>query len=342
MINSTTKSISKNIKLPTINDVQNASNILAPIIQQTPLLYSPLFDKKFGIKLYLKCDNLTPIGAFKIRGAFYALHSLSQKQKTKGVVAFSTGNHAQALAYSGNLLKIPVTIIMPKSAPKIKIENTKNFGANVILFDPKNENREEIAKKYVLEKKLTLIHPYDDFHVIAGQGISGLECAMQLRDKKITPDQFYIPVSGGGLLSGFSLGTDLFFKNADLIGVESSANRCWAASLDKGTRVKTAINEQSICDAIMPPNPIPGILPWEILKNKIAHIACVNDNDALMGIACAMKYFGIVLEPSAACSLGLICKTHKKLIGKTVIAVASGRNVDPKILNQSLTFYNQV
>ena len=332
----------RNTVLPTMIDVESAQQRIAPYVPATPILYSPLFKRQYGVDVYLKGDGFTPTGAFKLRGAVNALCCLTDEQKNNGVVAFSTGNHAQAVAYAASLLNTPAVIIMPNTAPEVKISNTRAFGAEVVLFDPDHEDREIIAKRYIDDQSMSLIHPYDDFNVIAGQGVSGLECCRQLNDMDLSPDRFYLAISGGGYLAGFGLATQSYFPSAELIGVEPEASPPWKISLKKNQIVQVYPQGNSICDAIMPPKPMPGNLPWELAKNFISHIETINDYDALVGMACAMKYFGVVAEPSGACSLGVIVKNSQELTGKTIITAMSGRNVDEDVLGKAMMLISKV
>ena len=334
--------VSKMRSLPTINDITRAQARIAPYAPITPILHSPLFKEKYGVDVYLKADSLSPSGSFKLRGAVNALCLLNTHQKGRGVVAFSTGNHAQAVAYAAGLLGIRATIIMPNTAPSIKIANTRAFGAEVILFDPLKENRETLAERLIDEQGKTLIHPYDDFDVIAGQGVSGLECCTQLRGLDIEPNRFYLAISGGGYIAGFGIAKDEYFLNAKLIGVEPSVSAPWHASLESQERISVEPCGKSICDAIMPPSPRPGSLPWQIAKTRLSQIETVNDEDALIGMACAIKYFGLVTEPSGACGLGVVVRDQELLLGQKVMVVVSGRNVDPDVLDQATTLINQV
>lgn len=330
------------MQLPTFENIKNAQQYLKPFVEVTPLLHSPLFEKKYGINLYLKADSLTAIGAFKIRGAIYAVGQLSEAQKTSGVVAFSTGNHAQALAYAAKLAGIESVIIMPKNAPNVKIENTRAFGAKVVLFDPKTESRQDIANDYVHEKNMAFIHPYDNFDVISGQGVSGLETCQQLQALGIVADAAILPISGGGYMAGFSLAFKQYFPNAKLIAVEPNATGSWAKSLQLGKRTGLEAKGTSICDAILPPKPKPGTLNWAVAKDRISSVVAISDDDALMGIACAAKYFGLTCEPSGAASVAALLNNRSDWQGKTVIAAISGRNVDMSILNRAHAYMDKV
>lgn len=330
------------MKLPTLENVKAAQLYLKPLVAQTPLLHSPLFTQKYGVNLYVKADSLTAIGAFKIRGAMYTVGQLNAEQKANGVVAFSTGNHAQAVAYAAAQMGIESVIIMPKTAPKVKIENTKAFGGKVVLFDVKTEDRFAIADSYVTGKNMAFIHPFDNFDVIAGQGVSGLETCQQMQAMNVEPDAAILPISGGGYIAGFSLAFNHYYPDAKLIGVEPHATGSWAKSVQARTRTAMPINGASICDAITPPNPNPGALNWALVGDKISSMMAVSDEDALIGMACAAKYFGLTCEPSGAASIGALLKNASDWQGKTVIAAISGRNVDAKVLERSTAYLDLV
>ncbi|NRA15440.1 MAG: threonine/serine dehydratase [Oceanospirillaceae bacterium] len=329
-------------KAPTMKDVMAARDVLSDKILATPLLYSPLFTEKYGFSLYLKADSLTETGSFKIRGAMYALHCLTAQQRQRGVVAFSTGNHAQAVAYAAKKMQIKAVIIMPQSAPQVKIENTRAYGAQVLLFDPQQQAREEIAQAYVEQQAMTLIHPYDDANVITGQGVAGLECAEQLRNMQISPDAFFLPVSGGGYLSGFSISTEHFFPDAQLIAVEPEATAAWSKSLASGQAVTALATATSICDAIMPPVPKPGNLPWQMLQQQISAIHTIDDSNVLLAMAAILKYFGLSTEPSGAATVAAILASSEQWQGKTLLATLSGRNVNVALTATALELIDQV
>lgn len=330
------------MQLPTLENVKAAQQYLKPFVEPTPLIHSPLFEQKYGVKLYLKADSLTAVGAFKIRGAFYALGQLSEAEKANGVVAFSTGSHAQAVAYAATQMGIESVIIMPKTATQVKIDNTRNFGGQVVLFDLKTEDRNAIVQTYTVDKNMAFIHPFDDFNVIAGQGVSGLETCQQMQARNITPDAAILPISGGGYLAGFSLAFKHFFPDVKLIGVEPHATGSWAKSLELSERTGLPPQGASICDAIMPPYPQPGALNWAVVKDSISSMMAVSDEDALMGMAVGQKYFGLICEPSGAASIGALLKHADEWQGKTVVAAISGRNVDERFLVQAAAYMAKV
>lgn len=328
-------------KSPTSIDVTVAQKRIASYVPVTPIIHSPLFYHRYGVNVYVKADSCTATGAFKLRGAMNALCCLSDAQKEKGVVAFSTGNHAQAVAYAASVLGVETTIIMPESTPDVKISNTRAYGAEVVLFNPATEQRESLASTYT-EKGVTLIHPYDDFDVIAGQGVSGLECGQQLAGLGVVPDKCYLSLSGGGYIAGFSLGIEDCFPETEVIGIEPKVAAPWLASLQAAECKEVSPSGPSICDAIMPPTPKPGDLPWGIVKDRLAGVKTIVDEDALLGMACSLKYFGLLAEPSGACSLGVILRDAAELKGQTLVAVVSGRNASSHFIGKAVELMDEV
>ena len=301
---------------------------IAPYMDPTPMLSSLLLDKLVHGKVLVKADCLCPTGAFKLRGAINAIYCLSNKQRDAGVVAFSTGNHAQAVAYASQLFGVNSVIIMPKTANAIKVKNTRDLGAEVILFDPETETRERLAERYQSEKGMTLIRPYDHPEVIAGQGTSGLEMVDYCHHRRITPDYCYVPASGGGYIAGISIALAKAFPDCEVIGVESEVSRPWHYSVLKGERTHVPQTGSSFCDAILPPHPMPGELTWPIVKKNVSRFIAVSDDKVKASMKILQSYLGLATEPCGAIALAAALADVERYAGKNIICAASGRNRD--------------
>ncbi|MCC4796765.1 serine/threonine dehydratase [Enterovibrio norvegicus] len=305
-----------------------ARDNIQPYMDVTPMLSSPLLDKHMKGSVFMKADCLCPTGAFKLRGAINAVSTLSHAQKQAGVVAFSTGNHARAVAYAGLTFGVRSVIIMPKTANAVKIENTRLLGADVVLFDPETETREAIAEHYEKEQGLSLIRPYDHPEVIAGQGTSGLEMVDYCLSRHITPDYCYVPASGGGYLAGVSIAIAKHFPRCEIVGVESDVSRPWFNSMNKGQRTHYAQTGPSICDAILPPHPMPGELTWPIVKGNVTRFIAASDDEVRASMNMLESYLGLATEPCGAITLAAALTDGERREGKQILCVVSGRNRD--------------
>ena len=319
-----------------INDIYEAYDRIKYDIIETPLLTSDKLNHKLPFNLYLKAESLQKIGAFKFRGACNAV-SLSSKQN---VIAYSSGNHAQAVACAAKIYKLNATIIMPSDAPKIKIEGTKFYDPEIVFYDRYKESREKIGKRISNERKLNLIKPYDDYNVIAGQGTAGLEIVKQMKDLNLNIDSYICCCGGGGLMAGTALAISHHNKNCNFFSAEPEFFDDTAISLKEGKIVKNKLEAKSICDAIV--TPCPGKKTFPILKklNTIGLVA--SDNEVLQAIHIAWKYFKIVLEPGGAVALATALnkkyfKNFSSHYGKNnIVVMASGGNCDPNIFIKSL------
>ncbi|ODA31815.1 serine/threonine dehydratase [Veronia pacifica] len=305
-----------------------AEKNIRPFMDETPMLSSPLLDEQVGSKVLVKADSLCATGAFKLRGALNAVSSLTEQQKKAGVVAFSTGNHAQAVAYACRQFGVKGIIIMPKYANKVKIKNTRALGAELVLFDPECETRESLAEHFQQQHGMTLIKPYDHPDVIAGQGTSGLEMVNYCHAHHISPDHCYVPVSGGGYLAGISIAFRQQFPNCHLVGVESEVSRPWFVSMQKNERTHVQQQKESICDAILPPRPMPGELTWPIVRANVSRFLSVSDTQVTAAMNMLEAYLGLATEPCGAIPLAAAIVDEKRREGETILCVVSGRNRD--------------
>ena len=302
----------------------------------TPLLNSPFIDELVGRRTYIKAECLQHSGSFKFRGAFSAISALKSEEQQKGIIAYSSGNHAQGIAMAATMHNIKSTVIMPKDAPKIKIENTRKLGAEVILYDRYNESRERVGEK--LQKKFgaVLIKPFDDPNVIAGQGTAGLEITEQAKELGIEEADLLVCCGGGGLTSGIALACSEQAKNFKVHPVEPHGYDDVARSLISGKREKNENNSNSLCDAIVTPSP--GILTFPILKNYCHSGLVVSEDEVLKAMKIAFERLKIVIEPGGAVALAAALYHSDLLDSKTIVVVASGGNVDPETFAKALSF----
>ena len=250
------------MSLLSISNIDRAHSILKSLTIKTPLITNEIINKLFNAKVYFKLENLQHTGSFKIRGATYKISLLSEEQKQNGIVAYSSGNHAQAVALASFNYGIKATIIMPENAPKIKIENTKSYGAKIILYNPKKENRESIGNKIASETGKILIKPYDDIDIITGQGTVGKEITEQLKEINIIPDIYLCSVSGGGLIAGSSFYLKKNFPKIESYSVEPEDFNDTLLSLKKNYIISNKNTSKSICDALLVSQP--GNLTFKI------------------------------------------------------------------------------
>lgn len=322
-----------NIKPPAFSDVVDAAARLKGIARRTPLLENPVLSEQLGFRLIVKPECLQRTGSFKFRGAYNKISRIPDDVRSKGVVAFSSGNHAQGVAAASTMLGISSTIIMPSNAPKAKIENTKALGGDVILYDRDTESREEIGEKLQAERGATLVRPYDDPFVISGQGTVGLEIAEQSEELGVTPDVVMTPAGGGGLVSGTALGIKGTIA-CPVYSVEPETFDDTKRSLESGERLSVPDGAKSICDALL--SPMPGEITFPLNQQLLSGGLSVSDDEALDAMKVAMLSLKIVVEPGGAVALAAALTGKINLAGKTVVVVCSGGNVDPEMLARAL------
>lgn len=324
-----------NTRVPTIRDVNEAQTRLAGVVRKTPLLESPLLNKIIGKRILVKAECLQITGAFKFRGAWSALTYLTESQRANGVLAYSSGNHAQAVAYAAACLKTPATIIMPNDAPTLKIENTRAYGAEVVLYDrPGGEDREAIGLSLAEKNGSVLIKPYDNTQVIAGQATCGIEIAEELIERNIKGAEVLVCCGGGGLTSGIALAFDALLPGTKIRPVEPENYDDVVRSLNNHRRESVNTKETSICDAIVTPSP--GELTFPIMDRLCAAGIAVSDDDALNAMAVAANHLKLIAEPGGAVALAAGLFHHDQIQSDTIVCVLSGGNVDPAILAQAM------
>jgi Threonine dehydratase len=302
-------------------------------VRVTPLLSSPFLDEIAGRRVFVKPECLQHTGSFKFRGAWSAISALSPEVRARGVIAFSSGNHAQGVALAAKLHGIASVIVMPSDAPRIKIENTRAYGAEVVLYDRQTENRDEIGATLSRERGLTLIKPFDEPLVIAGQATSGLEIAAQAKELGLDKGEVLVPVSGGGLLSGVALALQARAPGFVVRPCEPEGFDDVARSLASGKMERNAALSGSICDAILAPQP--GDVTFPILSKLCGPGLVVSEDEVLHAMALAFNRLKIVVEPGGAVGLAAAL-FHGDQLGDTVIAICSGGNVDADLFKQAL------
>lgn len=311
---------------PTVDDVLEAAAALSGKITETPLIESQLLNEKLGARLLFKPECLQRTGSFKFRGAYNKISSLTLEQRARGVVAFSSGNHAQGVAASAQIFGIPAIIIMPSDAPQIKIENTQAYGAEVVLYDRFGEDRAAIAQKFIDERGMALVPPYDDPKIIAGQGTIGLELVNQARALNAGLDMVVAPAGGGGLISGISLAIKALSPDTAIWGAEPEHFDDLRRSLVAGERLPNEAGHTSICDAILTPKP--GELTFPINRHNLAGAIAVPDRTTVQAMRDAATYLKLVVEPGGCVAFGAALTGALDIKGKTVAIVLSGGNAD--------------
>ncbi len=313
--------------LPAFEDVLAAAARLDGIARRTPLLAGTPLDELTGGRILLKLESLQRTGSFKIRGAYNRLVQLDEEERRAGVVAFSSGNHAQGVAAAARLLGIPATIVMPRDAPRAKLEGTQALGAGIVLYDRDRESREQIAGRIALDRGATLVPAFDDRDVIAGQGTVGLELMQQAGELGTPPDLVLIGCSGGGLVSGAALAVRAMAPAAEIRCVEPEGFDDTRRSLEAGRRVANAPGARSICDALMSPSP--GVLNFALMRRMLAGGVVVSDREVEQAMAWGFRHLRLVIEPGGAVALAAVLAGKLPLRGRTAAIVVTGGNVDP-------------
>jgi threonine dehydratase len=300
----------------------------------TPLLSSPFIDHLAGRRVLIKAECLQHTGSFKYRGGYAAVSALAEDVRANGVIAFSSGNHAQGVALAATQHGVPSVIIMPADAPRLKIENTRALGAEVVLYDRATEDRDAIGASMAAERGLTLIKPFDEPQVIAGQGTTGLEIAAQARALGVEQADVLVCCGGGGLTSGIALALEAEAPGLRARSAEPQGFDDTARSLASGQIERNATMSGSICDAIVTPSP--GNLTFPIMQRLCGPGLVVTDQEALRAMAQAFLRLKIVLEPGGAVALAAALNRRDQIEGDAVIVVASGGNVDTEMFEQAL------
>lgn len=320
--------------LPTIVDVRAAAGRIAEHAVRTPLLESPRLNERLGGRLLVKAESLQRIGAFKFRGAVNRISQLTAAERDRGVLAFSSGNHAQAVAHAAALFGVSAVIVMPRDAPQTKVRNTREYGAEVVLYDRYTEDREVVGRRLAEERGLVLVPPFDDPDVLAGQGTLGLEVIEQAAQAGASLDAFAVPTSGGGLTAGCMLAFEAESPGTQTWGVEPVGFDDTRRSLAAGERLRNDPAARSICDAVQTESP--GRLTWPINQRLLTGVVTVSDDEALQAMAVALTELKLVVEPGGAIALAAVLTGKVPVEGRTVAVVCSGGNADPDMLIRAL------
>ncbi len=311
-------------------DVVAAAEVLRGVAHRTPVVTSRTLDARTGASAFLKCENLQRMGAFKFRGAYNKLASLDADRRRGGVVAFSSGNHAQGVALAAQLLGIEATIVMPFDAPEAKVAATREYGASIVFYERATMNRSELAAGIAREKGATLIPPYDDPAIIAGQGTVALELLQDVPEL----DVLLVCTGGGGLLAGCALAASGLRPGLAIYGVEPEAGDDFARSFARGERVEIPV-PQTIADGQQTTSP--GELTFPIVKRLCAGILTVSDDELREAMRFGFERLKLVFEPSGAAALAALLSGKIELSGRRAGVVISGGNVDPSRYAEALT-----
>lgn len=320
------------IEMVTNDAIIKAAKRLKGKIVRTPLLKSDHVNKELKSNIYIKAENLQTIGAFKFRGAMNTI--LQLPPDVKKVVAWSSGNHAQAVAAAANITEREATIVMPKDSPKTKLNGTIAWGAKIVEYDRNTENREEIGKAIAKEQNAIIIPPFDDVNVIIGQGTAGLEAVEQLKEINVIPDIVLCCCGGGGLIAGVSTSIKANYPNAQIYSVEPENFDDTKKSLEADMIVENTMQHLSICDALLANKP--GNITFEINRKNLSGGISVSDTESLIAMKIAYKYFKIVLEPGGAVALAAAISKKIDIKNKNILVIASGGNVDSHIFEKCL------
>ena len=322
-------------KIPAYVDVVSAAEKISALAVKTPFLKCEELSQKLSAEIFVKAECLQRVGAFKFRGAYNRLSRLTEEEKRRGVVAFSSGNHAQGVAASAKLLGIDAVIVMPEDSPKMKLENTRNYGAEVITYDRDKESREELATEIARERGSIVVPSFEDFYIISGQGTVGLEAVQQAKDINIDLDVFMTPIGGGGLISGCCLAVKEISPTTEIYGVEPIEFNDVQRSIESGKIEKNSKMSGSICDAILTPNP--GAMTLNIMSNNLAGVLTVSDEEVLHAMKYAWEKLKLVVEPGACVALAAVMHGKINVKNKKVCLVLSGGNVDEKSFIKALS-----
>jgi threonine dehydratase len=317
------------MRLPEFSDVKAAYDRIEGFAVRTPLLENTVLNERVGGRVLIKPEILQRTGSFKFRGAFSALRKFSGDQKRGGVVAFSSGNHAQGIAEAARILKMPALVVMPSDAPSIKKKGVIDRGGEIIEYLREDNNREALAAELCKQRGATLIPAFEHSDVISGQGTAGLEAFSDLEARDITADQLVCCLGGGGLMAGIGLSRDALSPNTRLIGAEPTRFDDHKRSLRSGVREVNASMSGSICDAIMAPSP--GEMTWAINRGRLSDVALCSDDDVKNAMRFAFEILKLIVEPGGAAALACILNGSVETKDRTSVVVLTGGNVDPAL-----------
>jgi threo-3-hydroxy-L-aspartate ammonia-lyase len=313
----------------TYQDIEEAYTRLKPVVHKTPLLSSKTFDNRTRNEVLFKAENLQRVGAFKIRGAYNKISTLSNDEKERGVVTHSSGNHAQGVALAAQLLGVRAVVVMPKIAPQVKVDATRGYGAEVIFCEDSSEDRERVAKRLVHEHGYTLVPPFDDERIIAGAGTAMVEVAEDVNSL----DYFFCPVGGGGLISGTAIAAKHYFPSIKVIGVETeSANDCYQTFRQK--RIVRIDPPKTIADGMRTQSI--GQHNFEIILKYVDDVITVTDEQVIEMMKFFLERMKIVVEPTGAVAPAAVYHNILNMSHKKICALISGGNIAPELLKKIL------
>jgi threonine dehydratase len=311
--------------MPTLDDVRAAARRLEGLARRTPLLESPALNDTFGARLLFKAEVLQRTGTFKFRGAYNKIAALTEEERRRGVVAFSSGNHAQGVAAAAELFGVKAVIVMPSDAPAIKADNVRAMGAEIVPYDRYRDDREKVAAPYA-EKGMALVKPFDDPLIVAGQGTAGLEIAEDVAAMGVRLDAVVTPCGGGGLMAGIATAVKALSPDTEIWGAEPENFDDTRRSLAAGSRMKADPAGTSICDALM--SPMPGELTFAINRKLAAGVVGVPEVAIVQAMRDAAAQLKLVVEPGGAAGFAALSSGEIALSGRTIAVVLSGGNVD--------------
>jgi threonine dehydratase len=320
-----------------LEDIRQAAYRLRGIAIETPIHTSAVLNERVNAKVFIKPECLQHIGAFKFRGAYNRLCQLNEDQRAKGAVAFSSGNHAQGMAYAAKLLGMSATIVMPSDAPSIKKEGTERLGAKIRLYDRATEFREDIAAEIAASSGATLVPAFDDVDVIAGQGTCGLEIMQQLAARDCVPDAVLSPCGGGGLLAGLSTAIKETNSATKVYGVEPEHYDDHSISKAAGKSTKINPQHSTSCDALMATQP--GEITWSINSKTVDDFLVVSEDEVAHAISFAFRYLKLVVEPGGAVALAALLHNKLDISGGSAAIVLSGGNIDSETFASCMQNY---
>lgn len=312
------------------DDIARAAAVLHGVAHRTPVLTSRHLDAEVGASVWCKAEHLQRVGAFKFRGAYHAVHALPPAVRARGVVAFSSGNHAQAIALAAALHEVPATIVMPTDAPPVKLAATRGYGAEVVTYDREREDRAAIGDRLAAERGATVIPPFDHPHVMAGQGTAGLELAEQAGDL----DLLVVPIGGGGLLSGCAVAVTAALGAVEIVGVEPAVRRAARDALGGGAVVEVPV-PRTVLDGQQ--TTTVGVRPLAVLRELVDRVVGVEDDEVLATIGWLATRTKQVVEPSGAAALAAVRAGRLGDVrGRRIGVVLSGGNISPAVLQRAL------
>jgi threonine dehydratase len=320
------------ITLPTAADVDAAAAKLKGVALRTPLINSPVLDALLSARVFLKAETLQRTGSFKFRGAYNKISSLPAEARAGGVVAYSSGNHAQGVAAAARLCHMPAVIVMPSDAPRPKRERTAALGAEIVLYDREREDRAAIARDIAQKRGAVLVPPFDDPMIIAGQGTAGREIVEDLAALGLRPEVVVVGASGGGLIAGIALAIKARVPDAKFYSAEPEGFDDTARSFRSGRRETNPRMSGTICDALM--TATPGAITFEINKRLVGEGVTASDEEVGRAVAFAFRELKLVVEPGGAIGLAALLAGRLDVRGKVVVAVLSGGNVDAELFHR--------